>query len=148
MDSLGEKIRLLLKAKSLKQKDLAERLGIKPSSVNQWIKGTARPDNSRLAQIAKELGVTVDSLLSNENAQYEITTIGEEPTSNLVSSKLSDYERLQYELRIKELELEMERRVSVIQSELLVYKEKELAQQQKEIERQRALSPDQDAINK
>lgn len=59
-------IKHLLKARNLKQKDLAERLGVKPSSVNQWVNGTSRPDNSRLALIAKELGVTVDTLLSGK----------------------------------------------------------------------------------
>lgn len=61
----------LLKTKSLTQKDLAERMGIKPSSVNQWVKGTSRPDPSRLVQLANELGVTVDVLLGETGSNQE-----------------------------------------------------------------------------
>ncbi|GAB3803333.1 hypothetical protein GCM10028819_33080 [Spirosoma humi] len=61
-------IKQLLKDRKLKQKDLAERMGVKPSSVNQWINGSSRPDNSRLTQLAAELGVTVDTLLGGKTS--------------------------------------------------------------------------------
>jgi transcriptional regulator with XRE-family HTH domain len=88
MLTLAQMLEKLLKDKGLKQKVLAERLGIKPSSVNQWVKGTSRPDPSRLAQIAQELGVTVDDLLGGSLPVVEHGR-GEFSTGNVGSVKVN-----------------------------------------------------------
>lgn len=53
------------KAKGISQVDLAERLGIHVTNLNRIEKGKAKPDLSRYEQIATELGVAVDDLISD-----------------------------------------------------------------------------------
>lgn len=67
---IGARITQAREKKGLKKADLARRLGIKPVNITQWENGTTRPDVERLPAVAKELGVSVEWLLS-ENIHLE-----------------------------------------------------------------------------
>jgi transcriptional regulator with XRE-family HTH domain len=139
-------IRALRKRKNLSQKDLADLCGLKYQSVQKWENGTGKPTVAQLPLVAKALGIPVTDLI--EGIVPEIGPDRSEHTHQtqpkVVETDVSkaDFEKVQYELKVKELELEMERRVNSLQSELLKYKEKELQEKQREIEHQRALRPD------
>ena len=51
--------------KGIKQKDLAEILGVSCVAVSQWETGKSLPSVTRLKNVADALGTTVDSLICN-----------------------------------------------------------------------------------
>ena len=59
---MGEKIRALREAKGLSQKELAEALGVDPSSVCYWESGKNEPTIFNLRRLADILGVTPGEL--------------------------------------------------------------------------------------
>ena len=63
---IGRTIKSLRKEKQLKQKQLAEILGIKDSTVCKWENGMLEPDCDTIVAIAKYFAVTTDFLLGNE----------------------------------------------------------------------------------
>ena len=63
----GEKIAKLRKQAGLSQEALCEKLGISRQAVSKWENGTAQPTNDNLAQLAKLFGVTISSLLDDED---------------------------------------------------------------------------------
>ncbi|MGN0623612.1 MAG: helix-turn-helix domain-containing protein [Oscillospiraceae bacterium] len=60
---IGERIDGLLKSKSIKQKALAEELGIKPNVVSYFRNGTRTPNTELIIRIASFLDVSADYLL-------------------------------------------------------------------------------------
>lgn len=58
----------LRERRALSQRDLADALGVHYTAVNHWERGMARPSVTRLAAVAKALGVTVDALIAGEKA--------------------------------------------------------------------------------
>lgn len=54
------------------QKEVAEKLGIVPSTVSKWESGTAIPDQSLLPKLADFFGVTVDFLLGRSDSPISI----------------------------------------------------------------------------
>ena len=65
-ETLGQKIARLRKEKNYTQEDLAKRFNVSTQAVSKWENDLSAPDISILKELAKELGVTVDYLLSNE----------------------------------------------------------------------------------
>lgn len=63
----GEKIAKLRRQAGLSQEALCEKLGISRQAVSKWENGTAQPTNDNLAQLAKLFGVTISSLLDDED---------------------------------------------------------------------------------
>lgn len=63
MDIFRKNLKRLMEEKGLSQTKLAELLGLKSQSVNQWIKGPNIPRGRRLDELANLLGVTVNELL-------------------------------------------------------------------------------------
>lgn len=61
--SIGKRIQTLRKQKSLTQEQLAERVGVSPQAVSKWENDNSCPDISILPALAKELGVSIDTLL-------------------------------------------------------------------------------------
>ncbi|MFQ9697808.1 MAG: helix-turn-helix domain-containing protein, partial [Zhenhengia sp.] len=53
---LGDKIKEILNNKGIRQKDLAEKLSISPSTLNGYITGYRTPDIHTLNKIANALG--------------------------------------------------------------------------------------------
>lgn len=65
--TLGTRIATLRREKGLKQDELAERLGVSSQAVSKWENDVSCPDISLLPALARELGVTVDMLLTGDN---------------------------------------------------------------------------------
>ena len=55
--SLGERIKAARKAAKLTQAELAEKLGIRNTTISNWEKGISRPDTDQLERLCWELGV-------------------------------------------------------------------------------------------
>ncbi|WP_288333405.1 helix-turn-helix domain-containing protein [Cloacibacillus porcorum] len=62
MNILGERIKSLIKHKKLKQKDLAEKIGVLPNTFTRWVNGNRTPDISMLTRIALILGTSTSYL--------------------------------------------------------------------------------------
>ena len=66
METLGKRIANYRKRKNLKQDDLAQKLNVSPQAVSKWENDQTCPDISLLPLLARELGVSVDTLLSGD----------------------------------------------------------------------------------
>ena len=82
METLGKRIANLRKSKNLKQDDLAQKLNVSPQAVSKWENDQTCPDISLLPELAKTLGVSVDTLLSGEKAP-ETRLVPEEKRKDL-----------------------------------------------------------------
>lgn len=63
---IGQFIAMLRQEKGLTQAELGERLGVTNKTVSRWENGNYMPDISLLPQLAGELGVGVNELLSSQ----------------------------------------------------------------------------------
>ena len=63
---LGEKIQYCRKKAGMSQDVLAEKIGVSRQAISKWELGEALPEISNLAALAKEFGVSVDWLISEE----------------------------------------------------------------------------------
>ncbi|MBP5166051.1 MAG: helix-turn-helix transcriptional regulator [Oscillospiraceae bacterium] len=69
MNSIGEKIRELRRARDMTQDELAALLGVAYQTVSKWETGATSPDLSLIVPIARLFGITTDELFSyNESA--------------------------------------------------------------------------------
>ena len=68
MDQLltGQFIKALRKERGLTQKELAERLNVSEKTVSKWETGNGLPDVGLMLPLSKELGISVNELLSGE----------------------------------------------------------------------------------
>lgn len=64
--TLGKRIAYLRKQRNMTQDDLAEKLLVSPQAVSKWENDQSCPDIALLPELAKELGTTVDYLLSGD----------------------------------------------------------------------------------
>ncbi|MBE5811260.1 MAG: helix-turn-helix transcriptional regulator [Clostridiales bacterium] len=64
--SLGRRIQTLRKEQGLTQDALAERMGVTPQAVSKWENDLSCPDIMSLPMLARELHITVDTLLTGE----------------------------------------------------------------------------------
>ena len=67
----GAMIKELREKKQLTQAELAERLGISYQAVSSWERGATMPDISKLKELSRALGTTVDALLDGETEEAE-----------------------------------------------------------------------------
>ena len=67
--TLGKRIAAQRREKGLKQDELAEKLGVSPQAVSKWENDQTCPDISILPQLAKILGISVDTLLTGDEQQ-------------------------------------------------------------------------------
>ena len=65
-EKIGKFIADLRKERNLLQKDLAEKLGVDNRTISRWETGRCMPDLSMFPILSKELGVTVNELMSGE----------------------------------------------------------------------------------
>ena len=63
----GEKIAKLRRQAGMSQEALCEKLGISRQAVSKWENGTTQPTNENLVQLSKLFGVTISSLLDDED---------------------------------------------------------------------------------
>jgi len=65
-ETLGDRIRLARTRMRMNQAELARRIGISTTSMNQMEMGTTDPRASRIKAIAEVLGVSTDYLLDRK----------------------------------------------------------------------------------
>lgn len=56
----------LLEQKRLKQKEFAESLGLKQSTISNWVNGTSYPNFLLLIEIAEKLEIDIDSFIKKD----------------------------------------------------------------------------------
>ena len=66
---LCEKLYELRRAAGLSQEELAERLNVSRQAVSKWENGAAQPELSKLVELSRLYSVSVDELLSREEAE-------------------------------------------------------------------------------
>lgn len=66
--TLGRRIQKLRKAQALTQDALTETLGVTPQAVSKWETDQSCPDIMTLPQLAQQLQVSIDTLLTGEAA--------------------------------------------------------------------------------
>ncbi len=66
---LCEKLYELRRAAGLSQEELAEKLSVSRQAVSKWENGAAQPELSKLVELSRLYGVSVDELLSLEEAE-------------------------------------------------------------------------------
>lgn len=74
METIGLNIRLLLAAKGMRQKELANRLGVSETAVGKWVRGNG-VSNENLPLVAKALGVSTAQLLERHHPVVGFTAI-------------------------------------------------------------------------
>lgn len=74
----NEKLQLLRRQKGITQEELAEKLYVSRTAVSKWESGRGYPNIESLKAIAKFFGVTLDELLSTDEA----LTIAEDESKN------------------------------------------------------------------
>ena len=77
---LHERIYQLRKEKNMTQQELADQLGVSRQAVSRWEMGTAKPELDSLASLSRIFGITVDELLTGEQAAVDDVPIVEEKT--------------------------------------------------------------------
>jgi len=81
MESIGRKISELRKQKNMTQMELADKMNISFQAVSNWERGNSMPDISKLPELAKILGVSIDELLGTESELIE----------NIVNDRTEEY---------------------------------------------------------
>mgnify|MGYP004606554191 FL=1 len=72
---LCEKLYELRRTAGLSQEELAEKLNVSRQAVSKWENGTAQPELSKLVELSRLYGVSVDELLSLEEAEKNGTSV-------------------------------------------------------------------------
>ncbi|MBQ4354182.1 MAG: helix-turn-helix transcriptional regulator [Clostridia bacterium] len=67
----AERLKKCRRERDLTQEQLAEKIGISPQSVSKWERGDGYPDITHLPVIANFFGITIDTLLGNDEAAKE-----------------------------------------------------------------------------
>lgn len=70
-ECIGKYIAKLRKEKKITQEELAEKLGVSSKSISRWETGRNMPDLSLITSLCKELGTTINELLSGEKLNDE-----------------------------------------------------------------------------
>lgn len=82
--TLGNRIASLRKAAGLSQEALAAKLGVSRQAIGKWEADTTLPSLDNLHQLAKELGVSIDALLTGEESQAQ-SSLENEPAQTPLS---------------------------------------------------------------
>lgn len=76
---IGERISYYRRLRGLKQKELAELIGVTGQTISVWEKGTTSPIPAKYEAIAKALGITITDLLGmNEDTKKEPAPVKEQ----------------------------------------------------------------------
>ena len=65
-EKIGKFILELRKEKNMTQMDLADKIGVTDRAISKWENGKGMPDLSLIQPLCKELGITINDLLSGE----------------------------------------------------------------------------------
>ena len=79
MQKVGERIAALRRKENMTQADLADKLGISYQAVSSWERGATMPDISKLLELSRVLGTSVDALLGGEVTEETEKAAAEEP---------------------------------------------------------------------
>lgn len=63
--ALGERIKMLRKARNISQYEIAAKLGVSPQAVSRWELGLSQPESVKLPKLAKLLGTTIDEIFDD-----------------------------------------------------------------------------------
>ena len=97
MQSLGERIAALRKARGMTQEQLAESCSVTAQAVSKWENGLTAPDISLLPRLAELFSVTTDELLGVHRAE----TVAVDPSAVDVSKLLLRVRVLSSESEVK-----------------------------------------------
>lgn len=95
-ESLGDRIARLRRAKGWNQKELADRIGAKPTQISKYERGTYLPRPDLLTRLGEALGVSLDYLMTGRTGEPRrdfrlrerveaLETLPENQRSNLVN---------------------------------------------------------------
>lgn len=74
---LGDRIYNLRKSTGFSQEQFGEMLGVSRQSVSKWESNQTQPELQTIIEMSKVFGVSLDSLLGNDNAKTAKTDLGE-----------------------------------------------------------------------
>lgn len=72
---IGQRIATLRKASDMTQMDLADRMMVSYQAISNWERGNSMPDISKLPELAKIFGVTIENLLGDEGDARIVTKV-------------------------------------------------------------------------
>lgn len=67
----GKQLNKAIKARGLNQRMFAEMLGVEPPTVSRWVTGDISPEDSRVQDICRALGVTEEYFLESSDVMPE-----------------------------------------------------------------------------
>lgn len=102
MEKLNEKIKRLRKEHGYNQTKVAEKIGVSQNAYSRYELGLSEPKYFILGELAKLYGITVESLLENEQIQklgYTIPVLGTIPAGIPIEAveEILDYEEIPQE---------------------------------------------------
>lgn len=68
---MANRLRELIKAKGIKQVELARILGVKPNTVSGWVHESRQMDHQTLVKLAEYFDVSIDYILKRDEAAPE-----------------------------------------------------------------------------
>lgn len=104
--TFGEKIKAARSAKSLKQSELADRLGVSNTTISNWEKNVSKPDVDTLELLCGALGIAPNHLLSLQADNEEIKKPATGEGDGLLLSEedkktMERFKNLSYENKLK-----------------------------------------------
>lgn len=70
-EKIGKFILKLRREKNMTQQELADRIGVTDRAISKWENGRGLPDLSLMMPLCKELGITINELISGEQIEKE-----------------------------------------------------------------------------
>lgn len=116
--NIAENINIILKEQNLQQKELANYLGIAPSTLNGWLKLGRSIPSEYLIRISEFLKVSTDYLLGNTNEPNSVTQVntgdvGNHSNVNVNNSNKTELDEMSQELLNKFKELPFDEKIEV-----------------------------------
>ncbi|GAB3885943.1 helix-turn-helix transcriptional regulator [Spirosoma agri] len=129
MIPLPEVLKRLMDDKGLKQKDIADFLGISKQVVSNWFTRGYKPELEQMPKLAELFGISVDDFFKIMDGKVvETNTKGGLSENGLTVSEA----------------YQMQKKISELQDQLIQYQAKELEEKNRQIENKSCLRPDQD----
>lgn len=98
--TIGNRVLALLNEKGLKQKDLANYLGTKPSTVNGWKESNRNPSSDLIVRICEFLNVSYDYILTGSE-KFTHTSSPEDAEWLSLIHRLPEKKRSEFKMRIE-----------------------------------------------
>lgn len=86
MNIFVKRLQSLLEEKDIKQKELAQKVGVSEVTISRYLNGDRTPRMDVVVKISKELGVTTDYLLGENDIKYQ------EESEGVKLAKQQDFE--------------------------------------------------------